>query len=472
MLENIFNVAGIAQKNHVMCQENNVVYYASSSNVIKCKNNKIAPIIRQGNDITNLKVRDGIILSDKDNCVELNNTVLFESNDAIQAVNKSKFVLHDGKLRDVKAFCSFEKIYIFCEKSIFYVEQEGVITLDCIIIDGTVFLVCGTLDGKILKFTIKLDNLLESHKIGNNSLQTNSSHEYERFYLEERKTDKIMDIKRLEKYTVENIKAHDDAVTDIKINTSIILSSSQDKTIKIHNLQTFEHVDTLIGHSDYVYESNFVDKHNEIVSAGADNCVIIWEFRDGWKSKTRLGNLVSTPFYSALVINEKCTSFENGYDNEIEQENEYFVMVHSYNGGIYRYCDTELVHSVGGHVDKITTLAVKNDFILTGSLDRTVRLYYKMKEVARPCIHGYSIRSAVFYNDNVVVGSDESILRVYERTTGVEKILRDVDLKMNVESGDSALVTAVADNKCEAQHENVLFIATPSELSLTNEIKK
>ncbi|ELA48449.1 hypothetical protein VCUG_00058 [Vavraia culicis subsp. floridensis] len=477
MLKNIFNSAGIAQKNHVMCQEKNVIYYAASTNIMRYENNKITPIIRYGSEITNLKVRDGIILSDRDNYVEHNNAVIFECNDAIQAVNKSRIVKYNGMLCDVKVFCSFDKIYIFCEKCVFYVEQEGTTALDCIIVDESVFLVCGTLDGKILKFTISLAGLLGFDESGRNSFGTDCTHGYEHMYREERKIEKITDIKRMHSYTVKSVKAHEDTVTDIKINESVVLSSSQDKTAKIHDLQTLEHVDTLIGHRDYVYESNFVDNHDEIISAGADNCVIVWEFKDGWKSKVRLGNLMSTPFYSALVINEKLGMLEEEdmerSDRKTEQKNEYFVIVQSYNGGMYRYCNTDLVESVSGHVDKITTLDVKNDFILTGSPDRTVRLYYKLREVARPCIHGHPIRSAVFFNDYIIVGSDESILRVYEKTSGVQKILHDIDLRTSAtEPGSDTFGTGTVDEKCEVQQEDAPFVATPSELSLTNEIRK
>lgn len=476
MLNNIFNSAGIKQKNHVLCEENSIIYYASSSNIVIYSNNKTTPIIRHGPNITNLKVRDGIILSDEKNRVEFNNRIIFECDSAVLTVNKTKLVSYEDMFIDICVFSTVFRVYIFCCNQTFCIDCSEVISLDCIILCTDLILLCGTISGKIHKIKIGLENIIQKKDGKNNNIRPGKlNHKtYEKFYEGVCRMEPPGSIMQINSFAEDTVIAHLDAVKDIKINKTTILTSSQDKTIKLFDLTSLKHIDTLIGHDDYVYESNFVANCDKIISAGADGCAIIWEHKkQKWQSKMRLGKLMNgVSFYNAIMIYRNqptvISNKEKTHHNVVFED--YIVFIQSHDGGLFQYCNGQLVLSVSGNTDCVVSLDVKKNYILTGSLDKTTRLYYKLKEVARPCIHGYSIKSAVFFGEYVVVGSSENIIRVYEMTSGLKKILCEIDKNDGLYPSGSPKDNAGKENN---EHvDNCYTIATPSELSLTNEIRK
>lgn len=301
------------------------MYYASSNNIMKYKSNKVTPVLRYGEKITNLKVREGIIISDSNNVVEVNNNIIFRSTSAIQAVNKTKHFLFNGVYYDVEVFSTFNKIYLFVEDSIFYVERNGVVTMDCIVIEDTLFIVGGTINGFILQIKLNVSELVKECKGKETKLDTCTKFEeiYEQRYGKIHSNEKIKNVKELRLFELKETCAHDDAITDVIINNKKILSSFQDKTIKIHGIIELNYIDSLIGHSDYVYESNFMDESDQIISAGADGC-IVWHFCDSWKSKETHGDMTCKFIYNAFVIykeDEKIINEENAFKGEKKEAN-------------------------------------------------------------------------------------------------------------------------------------------------------
>lgn len=439
MLKNIFNCSGIAKKTHILRVEQDVIYYSSSSNIIKYENDKITPIIRNGQEIIGLEVRDGIILCDLQFNVEMNNEFVYCSKSAVTAVSKTKRICtENGNILDFFIFSTLSNIFIVSEKEIFSIECKNIVTIDCKIKKENLLVLLGSLEGNLIRITIDYENMMIANKNVFSTCQKLNDHaliNYCTLFEEERILKKIENVTKLQKYRLNTFRIHDDTITGIKITDKFIITSSQDNTIKLFNPSTFEQIDTLLGHADIVYECYYDRRNDRIISAGGDNCVIVWKnANNGWKIETKIGKLANLPFFSAV---------------QIKQEKKFIIYVQGYNGGIYKYIDFNLVKSTSGHCDKINSLDIRNDLILTGSSDFSSRLYKNMAEIARPCLHGHSIKNAIFAGDMIVVGSEETIIRIFEETTVIKHLgnkLIDKEEKLN--------------------------IATPSELSLTNEIRK
>ena len=428
MFTNIFNAAGIAKSVHVFRTEKNIIYYGSSSNIMMYVDDEITPILRVGGEITGLEVRDGIILSDSTNRLEINNRFFLQLDESVTAVSKTECKMFKNTLIDICVFTTLSKLFIFSQEKVFSIEIKNTNTIDCVLEHGNFIVYCGSLNGFLYKLTIDLENIVDFARPSTNAVQN-----IESLFEQIAVLKKIEEVEEFSLYKIEKCRAHDDTISDVKWTEKFLITSSQDTTIKIFDRQNLVLLDTLLGHTDIVYDSFYDAENDEIISVGADNSVIFWMNDNGWKSGAKVGNISNSPFFSVV---------------KVRTQNKDAVYIQGYHGSLYKYVDHSLKQSLGGHSDKITSLDLKDDLILTGSLDFTVRLYKDDKEIARPSIHGYPIKNAIFAGDLVSVGSEESIIRIYEETPAVRQlILGEFELKN-------------------------IPIAMPSELSLTNETRQ
>lgn len=211
-------------------------------------------------------------------------------------------------------------------------------------------------------------------------------------------------------------KIHKDSIKCIKVRfideQLHFITSSLDFTVKIWKMIiTNENVELIMlaccfGHVAWVNGCNWIDD-SKIISCSADNSLIIWKKIDKkWVINNKLGGLCekNQAFYNCLHINED-------------------IFVQSTTGGIYRYQkdNFRLLKFASGHVGEITSIDVKKDMILTTSLDYTARIFsFELREeIGRPQIHGYPITCARFLKMHpleIISGADETVLRTLKST--------------------------------------------------------
>ena len=64
-------------------------------------------------------------------------------------------------------------------------------------------------------------------------------------------------------------------------DSRLLVTASDDKTLKIWELSSGKSLKTLKGHSNYVFCCNFNPQSNLIVSGSFDESVRIWDVRTG-----------------------------------------------------------------------------------------------------------------------------------------------------------------------------------------------
>jgi WD40 repeat protein len=60
------------------------------------------------------------------------------------------------------------------------------------------------------------------------------------------------------------------------------VSGSDDKTIKLWNVETGQEIRTLKGHDNYVTSVNFSPDGKTLVSGSYDNTIKLWNGNNGW----------------------------------------------------------------------------------------------------------------------------------------------------------------------------------------------
>ncbi|KAH9412154.1 hypothetical protein HK407_01g00460 [Ordospora pajunii] len=279
---------------------------------------------------------------------------------------------------------------------------------------------------------------------------------------------------------VGEVNAHEDSVQDIK-STMIdgkghVSTASQDETVKIWRIcaggKSVEHIQTLNGHSDWVF-GLFWKEDGDLLSSSGDCSIVHWKRQGVWMNEMRYGG--EKMFLNVLMIGQ-------------------FIIGQSYTGGFYKFGD-ELEEFVSGHTDEVRSIDWKESFVLTGSFDMTSRIFYRGVEVGRPQTHGYAVTAARFLNKNdfsIVSSAQETILRVYEPTQVfymccVYAESRDEDMSdlvagLRVGKGQKDIRSECSgsgearlhERKCVGDFfENVdelKMAAVPAELSLTNEV--
>lgn len=282
-------------------------------------------------------------------------------------------------------------------------------------------------------------------------------------------------------------------------NSYILASGSQDRYIRLWKLQIDDKIDNtdeddtklillsnkqhkfrigkhfaamsfdalLMGHDDWVSGLQWHPSGKlQLVSSSADTAVMIWEMDNEsgiWCSISRLGEM-------SIKGASTATGASGGFWSclWIEHENTEYIMASGKTGAVRTYSKSgnnwAPVVSVCGPVREVTNVKWTNsNFFMATSLDQTTRLYSQWNkdqtwhEFARPQIHGYDMVCLDHISDlKFVSGGEEKVLRVFEMTKLINKLLHDVcDIKLADESLPEAASLPVLglSNKAEKQME-------------------
>nr|GLL47894.1 protein translocase subunit SECA2, chloroplastic [Ipomoea trifida] len=169
----------------------------------------------------------------------------------------------------------------------------------------------------------------------------------------QRKDAEEVEISKIDKDVVEGIpdgqvkcidlKEHRDCITGFAIGGGFLFSSSFDKVVNVWSLQDYSHVHAFKGHEQRVTAVAFVDDKKPLCISGDNGGVICI-----WGASVPLG-----PEPIKKIYEQKDWRYS----------------------GIHALVDYELSCTMNGHKSVVSSLAVCNEVLYSGSWDGTVRLW-------------------------------------------------------------------------------------------------
>lgn len=162
---------------------------------------------------------------------------------------------------------------------------------------------------------------------------------------------------------------HTQAVTAVALDSDVIVSGSSDCTVKVYDRTTGHLLHNLKGH-DAPVNSVTITKAGEIMSSAQDRTIKIWNIKTG-----KVRNFPGHDGFTETMVNHALdadTLVSAMKDNTIK---------------VWKRSDGEKLVVCGepfntdsekGHIDKINAVAVFGDLIVSGSVDTTVRCWDKL----------------------------------------------------------------------------------------------
>ncbi|CAH1230770.1 PAFAH1B1 [Branchiostoma lanceolatum] len=219
------------------------------------------------------------------------------------------------------------------------------------------------------------------------------------------------------------LKGHTDAVQDVSFDHTgkLLASCSADMTIKLWDFQTFENIKTMHGHDHNVSSVHFMPNGDFLISASRDKTIKMWELATGYCVKTFTGHrewvrtvrvnqdgslLASCSNDQTVrvwvVANKECKAELREHEHVVE-------------------CIAWAPESCNGHVNEAMGAEKKGrsgPFLLSGSRDKTIKMWDISTGVCIMTLVGHDnwIRGVVWHPGGkyIISASDDKTLRVWD----------------------------------------------------------
>lgn len=258
---------------------------------------------------------------------------------------------------------------------------------------------------------------------------------------ETRSKDKLQKPRLLKKIKV--LKGHDEhVITCLQFNpdSGIIVSGSDDNTLKVWCSQSGRCLRTLYGHTGGVWSSQ-LSPENIVVSGSTDRTLRIWDAMSGKCLHTLFGHTSTV----------RCMALHNGQvvsgsrDATLRVWNlhtgrcEHVLVGHlaavrcvQFNGinvvsGAYDFqvkiwdvANETCMHTLEGHTNRVYSLQYDGKHIVSGSLDTSIRVWSaETGELKHTLVGHQSLTSGMQLRNNILVsGNADSTVKVWDINTG------------------------------------------------------
>jgi WD40 repeat protein len=225
------------------------------------------------------------------------------------------------------------------------------------------------------------------------------------------------------------LSGHNSGIYSLAVTDNKLLSCSADRTIKIWDLNTAELKFTLLGHNSHVY-SLAVDK-GRFASASIDKTIKIWDF-----ATKKIIKVINTGEISALSI---CISNEK--------------LVAGLSDGTIKIWDlssARLLTSYRENDESITSVCISNGVLITGSKDKTVRIWNLENLDLINTLYGHKspVWTVTVDTGRIISGSEDKTVKIWNLEDGklIETLKEHSDWVSSVASGEGRIISASADS--------------------------
>lgn len=240
-----------------------------------------------------------------------------------------------------------------------------------------------------------------------------------------------------------HLKGHDDhVITCLQFNpaSNLIVSGSDDNTLKVWSSETGRCLRTLSGHTGGVWSSQ-LSSSNIIISGSTDRTLKVWDALTGVCMHTLYGH-TSTVRCMALHENQVVSGSRDAtlrVWDIITGECRHVLVGHvaavrcvQFNGklvvsGAYDYlvkvwdvATESCLFTLEGHTNRVYSLQFDGEHIVSGSLDTSIRVWSAITGSLKHTLIGHqSLTSGMQLRGNILVsGNADSTVKVWDINTG------------------------------------------------------
>ncbi|PAX53025.1 nSTAND1 domain-containing NTPase [Brunnivagina elsteri] len=275
-------------------------------------------------------------------------------------------------------------------------------------------------------------------------------------------------------------KAHNSQINDVAISNDgeIIVSSSDDKTVRIWNLNKWSLNKNIKKQNQTIYSIDFNPNNKDFITAGWDGTVNFWENNQQVKSFKAHESIISAIKFShdgkiiATASADKTVKLWNAKTHQLIKNltghkdritsinftpNDQIIATGSSDktAKLWQLSDGKLLHTLIGHTEEITSISITSDgnYIATASADNTIKIWHLNGILQRTiAAHKSLISTIAFSPDNQTLASaswDNSI-KIWQVSNGklINTLTEHSDgvTSLNFTPDSQILASASADN--------------------------
>ncbi|MFN7216626.1 NACHT and WD repeat domain-containing protein [Microcystis sp.] len=221
-------------------------------------------------------------------------------------------------------------------------------------------------------------------------------------------------VERSERYTLEG---HNSNVNSVSFSSDgkTLATGSDDKTIKLWNVQTGQEIRTLTGHNGIVNSVSFSSDGKTLASDSSDNTIKLWNVETGKEIRTLSGHndIVRSVSFSpdGKTLATGSGNFLSSSDNTIK---------------LWNVETGKEIRTLKGHDSAVISVSFSPDgkTLVSGSNDSTIKLWNVEtgQEIRTLKGHDISVNSVNFSPDGktLVSGSHDKTIKLWNVETGKE----------------------------------------------------